>query len=297
MTNSTVLSIYIYLYVIIECVRSGLLVRIFIQRYYNFSMISNFFRKSTEPALGSNFFLAASFALSSAAVMLRLRPLLPVVVVGLMPLDDGAGGEDGADDEVPLVRDVVVVIVGDTIGTVGTVGTVGATIGTVGATIGFGDAGGDADEEVTDGRILVTGSASSGGGRDFGSSGICSSVVDVEEMITFDTVETTSSLISVTSLVENEAVLTYELLLKRWPWFFGLVENVEVFEEATVTGCVTDSLLILIAIISSLFAVALVATGELGVATTTRSGSSWPFSRFSDVWLDVSFGVDGVDGS
>lgn len=201
--------------------------------FYNFSTISYFFRKSTDPALGSNFFLAASLALSSAAVMLRLRPLPvdgggDVVVVAGVPLVAGSGEED-AVIEVPLVSDDDEVVVFLVVDTIGTVGAIGAT------TIGFGDAGGEADEEVTDG-ILGSGSASSGGGNDFGSSGTFSSVGDgVDEMITFDTVMT-SSLVSVTSLVENEAVLTNEVLLKRWPWFLGLVENVDVFDEATVIG-------------------------------------------------------------
>lgn len=87
--------------------------------------------------------------------------------------------------------------------------------------------------------------------------------------MTVDTDVVDSSLTSVTSLVENEAVLTKELLLKRWPWFLGLVENVDVFEEETAIGWETVSLLTLIAIMSS----PLIPVGELGVVAA-RSGSS-----------------------
>lgn len=229
---------------------------------YNFSIISNFFRKSTDPDLGSNFFLAANFARSSAAVMLRLRPLPVVVVVPLdggaevaVPLDGGGetlvpfdgGGEDGA---IPLVRGAAVVCV--------------EMIGTVGATIGLGDVGGEAEEEVTDG-IYGSGSVSICGGGDLGNSGNFSD--DALVMVTVDTL-TTSSLVSTTSLVENVAVLTKEPLLWRWLWFLGLVENVDVLEGETVIGWETVSLLILMAIMSSplVFDVSLVTTGELGVA-------------------------------
>lgn len=108
--------------------------------------------------------------------MFRFKPLPPVD-----PFE--AGGDCVAD---PLDRDVVTLVVD-----------------TIGATTGFGEAGGDAEDEVTDGILgsetTCTGDADGGG--DFGGGGVT---------VTVDTPET--SLMGSTSPVVNEAVLTNVLL-------------------------------------------------------------------------------------
>lgn len=124
--------------------------------YYSFSTISYFFRTSTWSALGSNFFLAASLARSSATVMFRLRP--DEFVVAAVPFACAPLWADGGDDGVvvaePLARGVGVTVGGATTGTIGEDGADGVALGACG--------GGKADAEVTDGMLMIS---------DFGNNG------------------------------------------------------------------------------------------------------------------------------
>lgn len=75
----------------------------------------------------------------------------------------------------------------------------------------------------------------------------------------------------------------------------GFVEKVDVLDVLTVIGCDTDSLLILIAIMSSLPLTDLLSTGELG--TELLLVATWSVSSLPPFDFDDSLGEDGVDGN